>query len=117
MSDLKPSEIVKELDKYIIGQNKAKRSVAVALRNRWRRQYHRKRVRHIERAQSDALAQPSVGTQTEIVGAMFYDLYLIPYKDLQIPLQPLSGTTLSIKHGRRTDQQTSPFFRPMFVQG
>jgi ATP-dependent HslUV protease ATP-binding subunit HslU len=38
MSNLKPSEIVKELDKYIIGQNKAKRSVAVALRNRWRRQ-------------------------------------------------------------------------------
>jgi len=38
MSDLKPSEIVKELDKYIIGQHKAKRSVAVALRNRWRRQ-------------------------------------------------------------------------------
>ena len=38
MSDLKPSEIVKELDKYIIGQDKAKRSVAVALRNRWRRQ-------------------------------------------------------------------------------
>jgi ATP-dependent HslUV protease ATP-binding subunit HslU len=38
MSDLKPSEIVKELDKYIIGQNSAKRSVAIALRNRWRRQ-------------------------------------------------------------------------------
>ena len=37
MSELKPSEIVKELDKYIIGQHKAKRSVAVALRNRWRR--------------------------------------------------------------------------------
>jgi ATP-dependent HslUV protease ATP-binding subunit HslU len=38
MSDLKPSEIVQELDKYIIGQDMAKRSVAVALRNRWRRQ-------------------------------------------------------------------------------
>ncbi|MFC1815070.1 ATP-dependent protease ATPase subunit HslU [Thermodesulfobacteriota bacterium] len=38
MSKLKPSEIVKELDKYIIGQDKAKRSVAIALRNRWRRQ-------------------------------------------------------------------------------
>ncbi len=38
MSSLKPSDIVKELDKYIIGQDKAKRSVAVALRNRWRRQ-------------------------------------------------------------------------------
>jgi len=37
MSDLKPSEIVIELDKYIIGQDKAKRSVAIALRNRWRR--------------------------------------------------------------------------------
>ena len=38
MSELKPSEIVKELDKYIIGQHKAKRSVSIALRNRWRRQ-------------------------------------------------------------------------------
>ena len=38
MNTLKPSEIVLELDKYIIGQDKAKRSVAVALRNRWRRQ-------------------------------------------------------------------------------
>jgi ATP-dependent HslUV protease ATP-binding subunit HslU len=36
--DLKPSEIVAELDKYIIGQGRAKRSVAIALRNRWRRQ-------------------------------------------------------------------------------
>ncbi len=31
-----PSEIVSELDKHIIGQNKAKKAVAVALRNRWR---------------------------------------------------------------------------------
>ena len=38
MKTLKPSEIVTELDKYIIGQHQAKRSVAVALRNRWRRQ-------------------------------------------------------------------------------
>ncbi|MCP4371909.1 MAG: ATP-dependent protease ATPase subunit HslU [Deltaproteobacteria bacterium] len=37
-SNLKPAEIVRELDKYIIGQDKAKRSVAIALRNRWRRQ-------------------------------------------------------------------------------
>ena len=35
---LKPREIVEELDKYIIGQSQAKRSVAIALRNRWRRQ-------------------------------------------------------------------------------
>ena len=38
MSTLKPHEIVSELDKFVIGQNKAKRMVAVAIRNRWRRQ-------------------------------------------------------------------------------
>ena len=38
MKSLTPSEIVKELDKYIIGQDAAKRKVGVALRNRWRRQ-------------------------------------------------------------------------------
>jgi ATP-dependent HslUV protease ATP-binding subunit HslU len=38
MQKLTPREIVVELDKYIIGQNKAKRSVSIALRNRWRRQ-------------------------------------------------------------------------------
>jgi ATP-dependent HslUV protease ATP-binding subunit HslU len=38
MKNLKPSEIVSELDRYIIGQADAKRAVAVAIRNRWRRQ-------------------------------------------------------------------------------
>jgi len=38
MEVLRPREIVAELDKYIIGQDQAKRSVAIALRNRWRRQ-------------------------------------------------------------------------------
>src|SRR6201997_2759239 len=33
-----PREIVSELDRYIVGQHEAKRSVAIALRNRWRRQ-------------------------------------------------------------------------------
>ena len=38
MKALTPPEIVRELDKYIVGQEDAKRSVAIALRNRWRRQ-------------------------------------------------------------------------------
>jgi ATP-dependent HslUV protease ATP-binding subunit HslU len=38
MKQLTPKEIMEELDRFIIGQNKAKRAVAVALRNRWRRQ-------------------------------------------------------------------------------
>ncbi len=37
MSDLSPREIVSELDRYIVGQAEAKRAVAIALRNRWRR--------------------------------------------------------------------------------
>lgn len=38
MDNLTPRKIVEELDKYIIGQDKAKKAVAIALRNRWRRQ-------------------------------------------------------------------------------
>ena len=38
MTNLTPREIVSELDRFIIGQKDAKRAVAVALRNRWRRQ-------------------------------------------------------------------------------
>src|SRR5678815_5515391 len=37
MADFTPREIVSELDRYIVGQGAAKRAVAVALRNRWRR--------------------------------------------------------------------------------
>tara|TARA_B100000989_G_scaffold295584_1_gene276969 strand:+ start:2661 stop:4025 length:1365 start_codon:yes stop_codon:yes gene_type:complete len=38
IDSLSPREIVSELDRYVVGQNKAKRAVAIALRNRWRRQ-------------------------------------------------------------------------------
>ncbi len=39
MSGMTPQEIVHELDKHIVGQGKAKRAVAIAMRNRWRRQH------------------------------------------------------------------------------
>ena len=38
MTSFTPREIVSELDRFIVGQKGAKRSVAIALRNRWRRQ-------------------------------------------------------------------------------
>ena len=66
MSDLKPSQIVKELDKYIIGQDKAKRSVAVALRNRWRRQQVPEELRDEIAPKNIILIGPTGVGKTEI---------------------------------------------------
>ena len=66
MSRLKPSEIVKELDKYIIGQNQAKRSVAVALRNRWRRQQVPEELRDEIAPKNIILIGPTGVGKTEI---------------------------------------------------
>ncbi len=65
-SNLKPSEIVKELDKYIIGQDKAKRSVAIALRNRWRRQQVPKELRDEIAPKNIILMGPTGVGKTEI---------------------------------------------------
>ena len=66
MSNLKPSEIVEELDKYIIGQNKAKRSVAIALRNRWRRQHVPEDIREEIMPKNIILIGPTGVGKTEI---------------------------------------------------
>ena len=66
MSNLKPLEIVKELDKYIIGQNKAKRSVAIALRNRWRRQHVPEDIREEIIPKNIILIGPTGVGKTEI---------------------------------------------------
>ncbi|MCU0597879.1 MAG: ATP-dependent protease ATPase subunit HslU [Desulfobacterales bacterium] len=66
MSDLKPSEIVKELDKYIIGQAKAKRSVAIALRNRWRRRHVGEELRDEIAPKNIILIGPTGVGKTEI---------------------------------------------------
>ena len=66
MSDLKPSEIVTELNKYIIGQDEAKRSVAVALRNRWRRQQVPEELRDEIAPKNIILIGPTGVGKTEI---------------------------------------------------
>ena len=66
MNNLKPSEIVVELDKYIIGQDKAKRSVAVALRNRWRRQQVEEDLRDEIAPKNIILIGPTGVGKTEI---------------------------------------------------
>jgi ATP-dependent HslUV protease ATP-binding subunit HslU len=66
MSDLKPSDIVKELDAYIIGQEKAKRSVAIALRNRWRRRQVPEELRDEIAPKNIILIGPTGVGKTEI---------------------------------------------------
>jgi ATP-dependent HslUV protease ATP-binding subunit HslU len=66
MHSLKPSETVNELDKYIIGQERAKRSVAVALRNRWRRQHVAEDLRDEIAPKNIILIGPTGVGKTEI---------------------------------------------------
>jgi len=64
--ELTPEEIVKELDKYIIGQDNAKRSVAIALRNRWRRQRVEGHIREEIMPNNIILIGPTGVGKTEI---------------------------------------------------
>lgn len=66
MRNLTPSQIVKELDKYIIGQDEAKRAVAIALRNRWRRQQVEERLKEEILPNNIILIGPTGVGKTEI---------------------------------------------------
>jgi ATP-dependent HslUV protease ATP-binding subunit HslU len=66
MQNLKPFEIVKELDRYIIGQHNAKRSVAIALRNRWRRRQVPEELRDEIAPKNIILIGPTGVGKTEI---------------------------------------------------
>ena len=61
-----PAQIVAELDKHIVGQNKAKRAVAVALRNRWRRQQVAEPLRHEITPKNILMIGPTGVGKTEI---------------------------------------------------
>ncbi len=66
IDELVPSRIVKELDKYIIGQDDAKRSVAIALRNRWRRQKVKTKIKKEIMPNNIILIGPTGVGKTEI---------------------------------------------------
>ena len=66
LKDLTPEEIVKELDKYIVGQEQAKRAVAIALRNRWRRQQVPQELREEITPNNIILIGPTGVGKTEI---------------------------------------------------
>ena len=64
--NLTPKEIVTELDKHVVGQSKAKRAVAVALRNRWRRQQVEEPLRHEITPKNILMIGPTGVGKTEI---------------------------------------------------
>ncbi|HAO94412.1 MAG: HslU--HslV peptidase ATPase subunit [Deltaproteobacteria bacterium GWC2_56_8] len=66
MKSFTPREIVSELDKYIIGQRQAKRAVAIALRNRWRRQQVRPELRDEISPKNIIMIGPTGVGKTEI---------------------------------------------------
>ncbi|HPQ94218.1 MAG: ATP-dependent protease ATPase subunit HslU [Thiothrix sp.] len=66
MSTMTPREIVQELDQHVIGQDKAKRSVAIALRNRWRRQQLDDSIRHEVTPKNILMIGPTGVGKTEI---------------------------------------------------
>lgn len=64
--NLTPPEIVAELDKHVVGQSKAKRAVAIALRNRWRRQQVTEPLRHEITPKNILMIGPTGVGKTEI---------------------------------------------------
>lgn len=66
MSEMTPREIVSELDGYIVGQHNAKRAVAIALRNRWRRMQLDEALRHEVTPKNILMIGPTGVGKTEI---------------------------------------------------
>lgn len=66
MSEMTPQKIVKELNKYIVGQDDAKRAVAIALRNRWRRMQLNSELRHEITPKNILMIGPTGVGKTEI---------------------------------------------------
>src|SRR4029077_20928865 len=89
MRSLTPKEIVAELDKYIVGQAPAKRAVAIAIRNRWRRQQLPDDIRRDVSPKNILMIGPTGVGKTEIarrlaglVGAPFLKVEATQYTEV-----------------------------------
>src|SRR5437764_8101407 len=87
--DLTPRQIVEELDRYIVGQTDAKKAVAVAIRNRWRRQQLPEQLRKDVTPKNIILIGPTGVGKTEIarrlatlVGAPFVKIEATKYTEV-----------------------------------
>lgn len=117
MKDLKPQAIVTELDKYIIGQNEAKKSVAIALRNRWRRRQLDKDLQEEIAPKNIILIGPTGVGKTEIARRLanladspFYKVEASKFtevgyvgRDVESMIRDLMELTINMLRGRQQE--------------
>ena len=92
MDALTPREIVQELDKYIVGQDDAKRAVAIALRNRWRRQQLAPELRNEVAPKNIIMIGPTGVGKTEVARRLA-SWRTRPFSRSRPPSSPRSATS------------------------
>src|SRR5437588_9880559 len=109
VADLTPRQIVEELDRYIVGQDAAKKAVAVAIRNRWRRQQLPADLRKDVTTKNIIMIGPSgVGTTeiarrlAQLVGGPFLKIEASEYSEVGNgvrAVERMSRVLTDIAHG------------------
>jgi ATP-dependent HslUV protease ATP-binding subunit HslU len=122
MRHLTPREIVSELDKYIVGQNDAKRAVAVAIRNRWRRQQLPESMRQDVSPKNIIMIGPTGVGKTEIArrlagltGAPFIKVEATKYtevgyhgRDVESMVRDLLDSSIAMVREEMTESVKEP---------
>src|SRR2546429_1307547 len=122
MQNLTPRQIVSELDKYIIGQNDAKRAVAVAIRNRWRRQQLAESMRQDVAPKNILMIGPTGVGKTEIArrlagltGAPFIKVEATKYtevgyhgRDVESMIRDLLDSSIAMVRDEMTESVKEP---------
>src|SRR3954462_2695248 len=122
MRNLTPREIVKELDKYIVGQSDAKRAVAVAVRNRWRRQQLPEQMRQDVSPKNILMIGPTGVGKTEIArrlagltGAPFIKVEATKYtevgyhgRDVESMIRDLLDSSIAMVREEMTESVKAP---------
>lgn len=118
MKSLTPTQIVRELDKFIIGQDEAKRAVAIALRNRWRRQQVEEKLREEILPNNIILIGPTGVGKTEIArrlaklsGAPFIKVEASKYtevgyvgRDVESMIRDLTEIAVNMVKAEKTEE-------------